>query len=165
MWSTSIPDQGVRNLRLSGSLDTYIPVYIGWQGGRLAEVEVTQLPRSHGFTARESPAKRTLKTLLDLVFLKFMQRYSTKPLYVFGTLGVLSLLGGVVSFSIAVVFKFSGHASFISTPLPLLTALFVLTGILLLTLGIMAEFLTRIYQLQSGSELYNIAEFRNNDTE
>ncbi len=69
----------VQDLQLSGNLDRYIPVYVAWRGGRVVEAPVTQLPRSHGLARRESAARRSLKTLLDLVFLKFLQRYSSKP--------------------------------------------------------------------------------------
>ena len=127
--------EAVRGLRLSGNLDLYIPVYVSWQGGRITEVSVTQLPRSHGHGVSENRTKRTLKTLLDLVFLKFLQRYSTKPLYVFGSLGIVSLLSSFVSFGFMVFYKMTGGPSFIETPLPLLTALFFLTGLMLLVLG------------------------------
>ena len=150
--------EAVRGLRLSGNLDLYIPVYVSWQGGRITEVSVTQLPRSHGHGVSENRTKRTLKTLLDLVFLKFLQRYSAKPLYVFGSLGIVSLLSSFVSFGFMVFYKMTGGPSFIETPLPLLTALFFLTGLMLLVLGIMTEFLTRIYQFNARTEFYDLAE-------
>ncbi len=150
--------EAVKGLRLSGNLDLYIPVYVSWQGGRIAEVSVTQLPRSHGHGVSENRTKRTLKTLLDLVFLKFLQRYSTKPLYVFGSIGIVSLLSSLISFGFMVFYKISGGPSFIETPLPLLTALFFLTGLLLLALGIMTELLTRIYQFNARTEFYDLAE-------
>ena len=69
----------VQDLQLSGNLDRYIPVYVAWRGGRVVEAPVMQLPRSQGLARRESAARRSLKNLLDLVFLKFLQRYSSKP--------------------------------------------------------------------------------------
>jgi len=146
----------VRGLQLSGSLDRYIPVYVAWQGGRVSEIEVRQLPRSHGHGPVENPTKRTLKTLLDLVFLRFLQKYSTKPLYVFGSLAMLSIAGSFGTFGFMMFYKFSGGPSFIETPLPLLTALFFITGVMLLVLGIMAEFLARIYRQNTRTEFYDL---------
>jgi len=146
----------VKGLHLSGDLDRYIPVYVAWQGGKIAEVSVSELPRGHGVARTENTARRGLKTLLDLVFLKFLQRYSTRPFYVFGSMGIASIVVAFLSLAFAVFYKFTGQASFIETPLPLLTALFFLTGILLLSLGIMAEFLARIYKLQVGNQFYQI---------
>ena len=148
----------VRGLQLSGTLDRYIPVYVGWQGGRIAELEVKQLPRSHGHGTTESPTKRTLKTLLDLVFLKFLQKYSTKPLYVFGSLGAASILSSICAFGFMIYYKLSGGPTFIETPLPLLTALFFLTGVMLVVLGIMTEFLTRIYRFNARTEFYDVVD-------
>ena len=148
----------VRGLQLSGTLDRYIPVYVGWQGGRIAELEVKQLPRSHGHGTTESPTKRTLKTLLDLVFLKFLQKYSTKPLYVFGSLGAASILSSICTFGFMIYYKLSGGPTFIETPLPLLTALFFLTGVMLVVLGIMTEFLTRIYRFNARTEFYDVVD-------
>ena len=146
----------VRGLQLSGNLDRYIPVYVGWQGGRIAEIEVEQLPRSHGHGVSENPTKRTLKTLLDLIFLKFLQRYSTKPLYVFGSLGALSIVASLFAFAWMMFYKISGGPTFIETPLPLLSALFFLTGMMLIVLGIMAEFLSRIYRLNARTDFYDL---------
>ena len=146
----------VQDLQLSGNLDRYIPVYVAWRGGRVVEAPVTQLPRSHGLARRESAARRSLKTLLDLVFLKFLQRYSSKPFYVFGSLGVASIMAALLAFALALFYKFTGQATFIETPLPLLTALFFLSGVLLLSLGIIAEFLIRVYRLQAGREFYQV---------
>ena len=146
----------VQDLQLSGNLDRYIPVYVAWRGGRVVEAPVTQLPRSHGLARRESAARRSLKTLLDLVFLKFLQRYSYKPFYVFGGLGVASIVAALLAFALALFYKFTGQATFIETPLPLLTALFFLSGVLLVSLGIIAEFLIRVYRLQAGREFYQV---------
>ncbi len=146
----------VQDLQLSGNLDRYIPVYVAWRGGRVVEAPVTQLPRSHGLARRESAARRSLKTLLDLVFLKFLQRYSSKPFYVFGSLGVASIMAALLAFALALFYKFTGQATFIETPLPLLTALFFLSGVLLVSLGIIAEFLIRVYRLQAGREFYQV---------
>jgi len=150
----------LRGMRLYGDLDKYIPVYAFWRGGRIIEVKVKQYPRSHGQKGRSNRAKKSLKTILDLVLLKFMERYSDRPFYAFGTLGLVSFLCSLGSFSIMLFDKINNGVSFVETPLPLITALFFLTGIILLVLGIMAEFLTRIYHSGLGRGLYEIDQRR-----
>ena len=124
----------------------------------ISEVPITQLPRSHSIGRRESAARLSLKILLDHVFLKFLERYSTKPLYFFGSLGFASIAVSLFVFSVAVLYKVSGQDTFIETPLPLLTAYCFLTGVLQLVLRIKVELLTRIYQCQVGNEFYEIQD-------
>lgn len=150
----------LQGMRLYGDLDKYIPVYAFWRGGKIIEVEVSQYPRSHEHERKRNRTKKSLKTILDLVLLKFMERYSDRPFYVFGTLGLVGLVGSFGSFSIMLFNKINNGIPFIETPLPLITALFFLTGIILLVLGIMAEFLTRIYHSGLGRGLYEIDQKR-----
>ena len=116
------------------------------------------LPSSHGHASSKSTAKNTFKTLLDLVFLKFLQRYSSKPLYIFGGLGLLAITGSVAGVLAMVVMKAQGLASFIETPLPIFSALLFLTGVLLIVLGIMSEMLTRIFLHQTDNEFYKVQQ-------
>lgn len=150
--------EAVKNLRFTGNMHRYLPVYIAWQGGSVVEQVVSGLPSSHGDASSKSTAKNTFKTLLDLVFLKFLQRYSSKPLYIFGGLGLLAITGSVSGVLAMVVIKARGLASFIETPLPIFSALLFLTGVLLIVLGIMSEMLTRIFLHQTDNEFYKVQQ-------
>ena len=90
----------------------------------ISEVPITQLLRSHSIGNRESAARLSIKTLLDLVILKFLQRYSTKPLYFFSSLGVASIAVSLFVLSVAVLYTITGQVTFIETSLSLLTAFF-----------------------------------------
>jgi hypothetical protein len=65
-------------------------------------------------------------------------------------------MAGLLAFALALFYKFTGQATFIETPLPPLTALFFLSGVLLVSLGIIAEILIRVYRLQAGREFYQV---------
>jgi len=146
----------VKELHLPGDLYRYLPAYLSWQGRKIVEVGVEGLPRSKGWKVRKRPIKNSAKALLDLVLLRFVFRYSARPFYIFGGLSLLSALGGVIAISIAIFRKLFNGVSLIETPLPLLSALLFLSGMLLLSLGILAEFLLRIYRAQIGREFYEI---------
>jgi len=146
----------VKELHLPGDLYRYLPAYLSWQGRKIVEVDVEGSPRSKGWKVRKRPIKNSAKALLDLVLLRFVFRYSARPFYIFGGLSLLSALGGVIAISIAIFRKLFNDVSLIETPLPLLSALFFLSGMLLLSLGILAEFLLRIYRAQIGREFYEI---------
>jgi len=146
----------VKELHLPGDLYRYLPAYLSWQGRKIVEVGVEGLPQSKGWKVRKRPIKNSAKALLDLVLLRFVFRYSARPFYIFGGLSLLSALGGVIAISIAIFQKLFNGVSLIETPLPLLSALFFLSGMLLLSLGILAEFLLRIYRAQIGREFYEI---------
>ena len=146
----------VKNLFLSGNVARYIPVYLKWQGARLCEVDIGYYPRSRGLRKRDGVVKSGIKTILDLMFLRFIQRYSSRPMYFFGAPGLLSLFLGIISFCVMLFYRFSGEKMFIETPLPTLSAMLVLIGIIFIALGILSELLNRIYQNLPKRKIYEI---------
>ena len=83
----------VKDVRLYGEMHRFIPVYAVWQGGRTAELAVNHRPREHGKS--KYGIGRTFKVVLDLMVVKFLTDYLHKPIYVFGGLGILSILSGL----------------------------------------------------------------------
>ena len=144
----------VTGLHLPGDLHRYLPAYLFWQGRKICEVSVHGAPRSEGWKSKRRSVKRSIKAMLDLVLLRFFYRYSVRPFYVFGGLSLLCVLGGASSILTAIFWKRTDGISLIETPLPLLSALCFLSAILLFGLGIIAEFLLRIYRAQIGIEFY-----------
>ena len=144
----------VAGLHLPGDLHRYLPAYFFWQGRKIGEVSVRGVPRSEGWKNKKRSVKRSIKAILDLVLLRFFYRYSVRPFYVFGGLSLLCVLGGASSILTAIFWKSTDGISLIETPLPLLSALCFLSAILLFGLGIIAEFLLRIYRAQIGIEFY-----------
>jgi len=96
--------------------------------------------------------------MLDLLVVKFLASYATKPIYVFGGFGMLSFLAAAGAFVWALYYKLRGLKDFVQTPLPLLAVMFTLVGALSLLMGLLAELVIRTYYESQGKRPYLIAE-------
>jgi len=139
-----------------GNLHHYIHLYASMYGAKICEIKVNQFPRAHGHGERENPLKRVVKKTLDLILLGFFIRYAQRPLYVFGSLGIFSIISGLLAFTLMFFLRFFGYASFIETPLPTVTVAFVTVGILLILVGILSEFVVRIFFEVRQQSLYKL---------
>ena len=146
----------VQGVRLYGEMHRFIPVYASWQGARVAELVVHHRPRHAGQS--KYGLGRTSKVLLDLLVVKFLTSFTTKPIYLFGGVGLGSLGLSALSFGAAIVYKLLGLKDFVATPLPLLGTLFALSGLLALLMGLLAEMVVRIYYESQGKRPYLVAE-------
>lgn len=142
----------VEGVRLYGEMHRFIPVYASWEGARVAEIPVAHHPRVHGKS--KYGIERTVKVILDLMLVKFLAKYSQKPMYVFGGSGLLGILISFLCFTMMLYYKFVKGVSFILTPLPLLTVLFFLMGFLSILMGFIAEMLMRTYFESQDKETY-----------
>lgn len=143
------------DVHLYGEMHRFIPVYAKWNGARIAEIPVLHHPRERGVS--NYGLNRTVKVLLDLFLILFLQRYANKPIYVFGTCGLLSFGASFAAGLLAVYYKFWGGKTFIETPLPLLWATMFFTGVLCFLLGLLAEMGMRTYHESQGKRTYRIA--------
>ena len=146
----------IKGVRLYGEMHRFIPALAGWQGARVAELSVAYRPRQFG--ASKYGISRIPKVLLDLVTLKFLNDYSAKPMYFFGKIGFWSFAVGVLAAASAVYFKATGQKDFVETPLPVLTALFVLVGVLLVLIGLLAELVMRMHHEAQNKPIYAVKE-------
>ena len=144
----------LEGVRLYGEMHRFVPIYASWQGARVTEMAVDHHPRTRGKS--NYGMERTLKVVLDLVVVKFLSSYSTKPIYVFGGFGVLSLFLSFVCFAWMMYYKLTGLKSFIETPLPLVVVMFLLVGCLSILLGLVAELTVRTYYESQGKRTYSI---------
>ena len=117
----------VKDVRLYGEMHRFIPIYASWMGAKVVDMPVRHYARRHGHS--NYGLERIVKVILDLIVVKFLDRYMVKPIYVFGGFGILSLVFGAVSFMAMIVLKIVDNISMISTPLPLVTVMAVMTGI------------------------------------
>jgi dolichol-phosphate mannosyltransferase len=101
---------------------------------------------------------RVFKVILDLMVVKFLVSYSQKPIYVFGGMGLLMILGAFLAGLYAIYLKCFRDTSFILTPLPLLCVFLLLSGFLSILMGFLAEILTRTYYESQGKPTYQIKE-------
>lgn len=141
--------QVFNQVKLFGENHRFIPALASWYGFRITEIPVAYQPRPYGVSKYN--LSRTWRVLLDLVFLRFTTKFFNRPLHFFGGFGLISLAFGGVAAILAIYFKLSRihHKDFVETPLPILTTLFFLAGVILVLMGILAELLIRIYYQQS----------------
>jgi glycosyltransferase involved in cell wall biosynthesis len=146
----------VKNVRLYGEMHRFIPIYASWMGAKVVDMPVRHYARRHGRS--NYGLERVFKVILDLIVVKFLDRYMVKPIYVFGGFGILSLVFGAVSFMAMIVLKIVDNISMISTPLPLVTVMAVMTGISSILMGLLAEMLVRTYFESQQRTNYHVRE-------
>src|SRR5260221_2300265 len=146
----------LRDVKLYGEMHRFIPIYASWQGARVTEMMVNHRVRRAGKS--KYGLGRSWKVLLDLLVVKFLANFSTKPIYLFGGFGLIALLFSLASFSWALGYKLIGAKDFVQTPLPLLGDLFALAGVLSVLMGLLAELTIRTYYESQDKRPYLIAE-------
>jgi glycosyltransferase involved in cell wall biosynthesis len=144
----------IKNIRLYGEMHRFVPIYASWQGAKVAEIPVNHFARQFGVS--KYGLSRTFKVVLDLITVKFMSSYFTKPIYVFGTAGIVSLGVSFLAFVWMVVLKYFYDTTFIETPLPVLSAMFFMVGIQFILMGLLAEILMRTYHESQGKRIYEV---------
>jgi glycosyltransferase involved in cell wall biosynthesis len=144
------------DVELYGELHRFIPALAHAAGARVAEVPVGHHPRRFG--KAKYGLSRTLKVILDILAVRFLMSYSTRPIHIFGMLGLLSLFaGGVVLLYLAVVRLFLLQPIG-NRPLTLLGILLTMLGVQLVTSGLLAELVTRTYYESQGKPIYTVRE-------
>ncbi len=134
----------LKKIRLYGDLHRFIPALASWHGARIAEVPISNIERPKNQS--HYGLSRTWRVLADLITVRFLLRYATRPLHVFGPLGFFSLTAGSAAGLYVAVKKLAGESVFLAHgPLLLLSVVLIQAGVLLIALGVMAELLTRIY--------------------
>jgi len=151
--------------KLYGEMHRFIPALASWSGARIAEMVVNHRPRAAG-TAKYGLG-RTLKVILDLITVKFLGSYSTKPIYIFGGMGLVSALGAVASGLVVLYQKFisAEHLSMNRNPLLILTAVLIITTIQFVLMGLLAELLVRTYHESQNRPTYVIKEILESSAE
>lgn len=144
----------IKNLKLYGEMHRFIPAVASWYGVRVAEVETVHHPRLRGRS--KYGISRTIKVVLDLITVKFLQSFSTKPIQFFGPVGIMSgFLGFLISLYLAIDKLFFGH-DIGGRPLLLLGALLIIVGIQLIGMGLLGEMLVRVYHESQRKPIYVI---------
>lgn len=146
----------VRNLRLYGEMHRFIPAVASWMGVSITEVETRHSPRRFGRS--KYGLGRIFRVLLDLLTVKFLLSYSTKPIQIFGSLGLLSTMaGGGIGLYLSLLKLMTGQ-KIGDRPLLLLGVLLVLLGVQFIVLGLLGELLVRIYHESQGKPIYAVRQ-------
>jgi len=149
----------VSGIRLYGEMHRFIPIYAQWQGARITELSVTHHAREFG--ASKYGLERIFKVVLDLLVVVFLRRFFAKPIYLFGGFGIASIILSFVTIILAIGLRLFLHISLILTPLPLLSALLFLVGVMSILLGLVAEMMVRTYYESQGARAYLVRELIN----
>jgi len=148
----------IKRIRLYGDLHRFIPALASWGGARIAEVPIKNIPRPQN--ASHYGLSRTWRVMADLITVRFLLKYVTRPLHLFGPLGFVSGAAGIGAGAWVLLTKLlTGVPVFLTHgPLLLLSVVLVQTGVMLLGLGLLAELLTRIYMDGRERRIYTVAE-------
>ena len=145
----------IQDVKLYGEMHRFIPIYASWAGARVAEIPVDHHARTMGKS--KYGISRTIKVVFDLMTIKFMASYQTKPIYVFGTFGMLAFALAMIAGIWAIVLKFYG-TSFILTPLPVITVVMLAISVQFFLMGLLAELSVRTYHESQDKAIYAVRE-------
>jgi glycosyltransferase involved in cell wall biosynthesis len=145
-----------KELRLYGEMHRFIPAVASWIGVRIVEMKVNH--RARRFGVSKYGIGRTLRVVLDLMTVRFMKSYLVRPMQVFGFAGLFSALAGFAICVILAVEKIFFDARLAERPLLLLGILLVVIGMQLLSLGLVADVLSRTYHESQGKRPYYVRE-------
>ena len=148
-------------LVLYGEMHRFITALIMQQGAKVTQIEVRHHPRTAGQSKYN--LTRTIRVMLDLMTVKFQGSFQTRPMHLFGGVGLVCMLAGFVSVVTSGVMKYTTGPGMTANPLFLLGAVAGLIGVQFVSLGLMGEVLTRVYYESQGKRPYVVRERRNLD--
>jgi len=146
--------EAVQNLELYGELHRYLPILVYWRGFKITEFPVNHREREHGKT-KYGPS-RIIKGFLDLLLVKFLLSYFSKPMLIFGLLGLFSMLLGFIIGSYLVIQKYMYNVSIGDKPLLLLAVLLIIFGVQFISTGLIADMIKRTHY--TIKQVYEIEE-------
>jgi glycosyltransferase involved in cell wall biosynthesis len=145
----------IQDVRLYGEMHRFIPIYASWAGARVTEIPVDHHARTMGKS--KYGISRTIKVVFDLMTIKFMASYQTKPIYVFGTFGMAAFMFSLIATVWAIVLKFYG-TSFILTPLPVIAVVMLAISVQFFLMGLLAELSVRTYHESQDKAIYAVRD-------
>jgi len=151
--------ESLQDVKLYGEMHRFIPIYASWAGARVTEIPVEHHPRTMGKS--KYGLSRTVKVVFDLITIKFMASYQTKPLYLFGWAGLLTFAISFLSALLACLMKWASwphHADFVQTPLPIMSMVTLVLGVQLFLMGLLAEMLVRTYHESQAKPIYAVRQ-------
>jgi len=148
----------MEHVRLYGEMHRFIPVYASWAGAKVTEIVVRHHPRKQGTS--KYGLNRTFKVILDLITVKMLGSYATKPMYFFGGIGMFACFSGVCFGILTLVDKYLNQIKAHRNPLLLLAVFLFIIGIQFIMMGLVAELLIRIYFESQGKTPYIIRRIK-----
>ena len=143
-------------VKLYGEMHRFIPIYAGWAGAKVTEIPVTHHPRAAGES--KYGLSRTIKVVFDLITIKFLSSYFTKPLYLFGSAGLVCLLLSFVAFVFALYYRIVEGVHLNRMPLATLSMIMFAMGVQFIFMGLLAEMVVRTYHESQDKPTYLVRE-------
>jgi glycosyltransferase involved in cell wall biosynthesis len=151
----------LEGVNLYGEMHRFIPIYASWSGGKVTEIVVHHRPRVAGVS--KYGLGRTFKVILDLVTVKFLGSYSTKPIYFFGGLGLILFFLSLALAGFALYQKWADGVFVHRNPVATLAVLLAIVGVQLVVMGLLAELLIRVYHESQRKRIYSVERTLNLD--
>jgi glycosyltransferase involved in cell wall biosynthesis len=149
----------IKDINLYGELHRFIPALASFYGARIAEVPIRNVPRPHGES--HYGIGRTFNVLFDIMTIKFLLKYFTRPMHFFGRLGLIGLTLGTLILGGLAIHKLWGHGMIQDhAALAVAGALLLLGGLMMFTTGLLGEVLMRTYFESQGRRIYAVREIR-----
>jgi glycosyltransferase involved in cell wall biosynthesis len=142
------------DLALYGEMHRFVPVLAQQFGARMIQVDVQHHPRTAGKT--KYTLSRTFRVILDLITVKFMASYLTRPMHVMGGAGLVAMGSGGVVLFVTLLLKFFADLHLNRSPLPLLSVMLELIGVQFISMGLLGEVLARTYFESQGKSPYAV---------
>ncbi|OFW49194.1 MAG: glycosyl transferase [Actinobacteria bacterium RBG_13_35_12] len=146
----------VKNINLYGEMHRYIPAIASWMGVKVAEVPVVHHSRKYGKS--KYGVSRTIKVVLDIITVKFLLSYSQSPIQMFGLLGLFSGTVGFIVTAYLIIMRLFFNQSLSDRPLFVLSIFMIFIGVQLITIGLLAEVLIRVYHKVQDRSTYVIKD-------
>lgn len=148
-------------VKLYGEMHRFIPIYASWAGARVTEISVAHHARKAGESSYG--LSRTVKVIFDLITIRFLASYLTKPLYLFGTAGLFCLVISLISFALSLYYRIAEGVHLNRMPLATLSMIMFAMGVQFIFMGLLAEMIVRTYHESQDKATYQIRETINVD--
>ena len=148
----------IKGVRLYGEMHRFLPIYAKWHGARITELPVGHHARKTGHS--KYGLERVLKVVMDLLTVRFMDRYMLKPMYLFGFWGFMFFVASFVFGAWAIYMRTQGYF-FTGTPLPMMSVFSFMTGVICMLMGLLAEMITRTFHESQNKSIYLVSKTRN----
>ena len=149
----------VNDIKLYGELHRFLPVLANIEGAKIKEIKVNHRSRKYGHS--KYGIDRTFRVLMDLLTVWFMNKFLTRPMYVFGFIGIISIISSFIISSYLIVLKFLGE-NIGNRPLLIFALILGIAGVQLFSFGLLGELLMRTYHESQNRPIYRVREIKRN---
>ena len=148
----------LNDIKMYGELHRFLPVLANIEGAKIKEIKVNHRSRKYG--SSKYGIDRTFRVLMDLMTVWFMKKFLTRPMYVFGFIGIMSILSSLIISTYLIIIKFLGE-DIGTRPLLIFALILGIAGIQLFSFGLLGELLMRTYHESQNRPIYRIREIKN----